>query len=626
MSYQPPPNYNQFISYDPQRQQQFQQQAQQHNQHYYPGQQPHHPHQYPLTNSATGAPPPPQHPYSRQYYHSVPLAQTPTGYPTPYDAYYQEYPTKVAHPDPRSFNPQYVQYAPVAVASQLSPQVAQPLLRHASPSLGSRYSAPVSTSPHPPVNHRLPDHPSPITNLIDPASIQTHSQPLPPSTPSLPLPPPDNTSTPVASSSTGAIRIKFKRPVENPPPEAKMSRPTRSSASIKIEQEYNPYPERPRRSTQAVRPSRYVDGADDDEEEEDAYQESEPEVISVPTTSRSGRVRKPVERFAGNAANGSAPHDDGEDDALGEDDFEDSMQTTTTSVPNAKSTRAKLQALARARKDEASQAEWEAHAGRRRTSGRLAFPPQPADEHDYADAPDSQEMPVERSGRSTRAAKRAKSRHSSADAESFAPSNSASATEDDDVPSEDLPGDDYDDDEEDSEDSEAERRRPSRSRPSRRPARRAAPAARRSTRTSARARDSDEDYGPKKRTLRERAKVDYALPPLDISAELQSAVDTISGPRKGGLASTGKRLGAGAWKSAPWNSRLNQVTMANNRDADSSDSDLDFLPPTRGGAGAAGPGAGTGGGQATYGSGGGAMKTDVQNFGRVNPKSSESPS
>lgn len=422
-----------------------------------------------------------------------------------------------------------------------------------------------------------------------------------------------------------------------------MSRPKRAS-TVKVEQGYNAIPERPKRSNQGVQPARYRHNDDDEEEEEEFNpgaeeedepyaEDSEPEVIpTFSTSTRSGRTRKPVERFAGSIPNGNHHEEDGEEepDALGEDDFEDTMHQTSPVAP-AKSTKAKLQSLARAARGRAeTQSEWEEHAGRRRSSGRLAFPSQVEVANGFdGGLPDSQEEIVRpsRSTRNTRAPKRAKSRNSSAGEESFAPDHSATGTESEgDSPSAHLPDeDDEDDDDEDDDGGWPPARRTSRpSRTTRQPTRRAPPAVtvRRSTRNSARTREAseDEEYGPtKKRQLRERAKVDYALPPLDISAELSTAVEAVSGPSRKGYGGN-KRLGAAGWKSnPPWASRLNQVTMANNRDADSSDSDLDLLPPVRGSMGAGG----SGGGQAAIGSGGGNMRTDVQNFGRVNPKSSK---
>lgn len=180
------------------------------------------------------------------------------------------------------------------------------------------------------------------------------------------------------------------------------------------------------------------------------------------------------------------------------------------------------------------------------------------------------------SGRSKRGKARAISRHSSADAESFAPTHSsAEDAEESEDPMQNNFRSDYEDEEEDDVESPAVRRRPVR-KPLRMVAAAARSGPRRSTRTSARAQhDSDDEYGAPKRELRQRtSKVNYELPPLDISAELiQDAVAGVSGPsrRRGVGFAGGTRFGASSSKGLGWNMRGRDLAHAMG-DPDTSDS------------------------------------------------------
>ena len=210
---------------------------------------------------------------------------------------------------------------------------------------------------------------------------------------------------------------------------------------------------------------------------------------------------------------------------------------------------------------------------------------------------------------------RAKSRHSSADEEEFEPPAS-DPTEEDDEASDDPIGDDYGtpSGEDDLNSWDDGRRRSStrvtRSRPKPQPARR-------STRNSNRQRDSEDEYGRPKRQLRERtSKINYELPPLDISAELrQDAIANVAGPsrRRGVGFANGTRFGAGT-KGFPYS--LPQAMG----DMDSSDSDMDLMAPAvaAGASGMTGPSAVGAAPGARVGG-----PADVPNYGRINPKSSE---
>jgi len=156
-------------------------------------------------------------------------------------------------------------------------------------------------------------------------------------------------------------------------------------------------------------------------------------------------------------------------------------------------------------------------------------------------------------GRSTRSSNRAKSRHSSADAESYREASASVTDEDEAIISPERDFDEFDDDESDSE--PARPRRTVRAAPAR--STRAGPGRpRRSTRTSARTNHDDSDEP--KRTLRERPKVNYQLPPLDMSAEINEATIAAaangSGPsRKRGVGfAGGTRFSRGGLRGMPW--------------------------------------------------------------------------
>lgn len=159
-----------------------------------------------------------------------------------------------------------------------------------------------------------------------------------------------------------------------------------------------------------------------------------------------------------------------------------------------------------------------------------------------------------------------------------------------------------------------------------------------------RAEDEEEDDAPYGKKLRARKdKVNYALPPADLSAEiLQDAIATASRPngragvgRAGGVRFGGvSAAGGGGGKGLPWSARGRDLAHAMG-DPDTSDSvrphpstisqqglireyrlteQDDLMPAMKGNAGA-GPSAIPSGGA------GKSAPTDVQNFGRINPKS-----
>ncbi|TXT10690.1 hypothetical protein VHUM_02195 [Vanrija humicola] len=213
----------------------------------------------------------------------------------------------------------------------------------------------------------------------------------------------------------------------------------------------------------------------------------------------------------------------------------------------------------------------------------------------------------------------ARTRHSSADAESFAPDDSE---QDSPSPSPD-PIDDYEDDDDDDSIASAT--------PQRRRTR--ASVAARSTRNTRGRRanaDSDGEYGARRSLRKRESRPNYELPPMDISAEIAAAdimnkaIAAASGPRGRGRAAglTGGAFGAlgggAASKPFPWSMKGKDFARAMG-DPDSSDSDDNLQPMANA---AAGPSALGGGGGRAAGPGGVPGPTDVPNFGRVNPKSS----
>jgi hypothetical protein len=391
-----------------------------------------------------------------------------------------------------------------------------------------RYPQQQAYLPHPPISPSFPQTAQSSLTSLDPS--------LPPVSSA---PPPVNQPKPEAADPTPkAIKIKFKNPSQaTSPPNADMPTRRDSHNSYSAEQ-YSATSGRHMRSTRAAATS-YKEPASD---------ESEEEVKPRAGRSKSGRNIKPPSRYA-------------EPD---EDDFENSM-LTSPAVPaaTARSSRSKRR-IVDPDEDEEEEADDAAVEDDEEFTGspvapRLSFPSRPT-RSSLAQAqlvpvqtepdPESHEE-AETGRRATRSnGRRARSRHSSADGESYHGSETESVTGDD-------------DDEDDLDDFRGSRRTGTgrRGRSSRRdsfvveddddygspPPRakkrnRRAPARNtgRVTRNSTRQHDS-EDEQPRKRNLRERANVvNYALPPADITAEMAAAgaadlrAVTESGPKKGG--------------------------------------------------------------------------------------------
>ena len=160
--------------------------------------------------------------------------------------------------------------------------------------------------------------------------------------------------------------------------------------------------------------------------------------------------------------------------------------------------------------------------------------------------------------------KSAKSRHSSEDADSFSPNGSETG---EDVSEDPLNRAFDEDDEVETPEASPRLRRTTRSS--------AREGVRRSTRQTARAiQDSDNDYARPKRQLRQRtSKVNYELPPLDISAEIVQ--DAIAGAARPGGRGIRYRAQTGG-KGLPWLMKGRDMAQVMG-DLDTSDSVLGFL-------------------------------------------------
>lgn len=200
------------------------------------------------------------------------------------------------------------------------------------------------------------------------------------------------------------------------------------------------------------------------------------------------------------------------------------------------------------------------------------------------DLPDSQDVLVDDSPttrRTTRSGNRPKSRHSSAGADSFNPTASEGSSEG--SMSDDPIGADFidNDDDYEEEDYAAVRSKPHRAKryPAPRAPSRSTTTARRTTRRSNRIQHSEEDEVAPTRRLRQRtSKIDYTLPPADISMEImQEAIASASRPggsQRSGAGSGragGVRFGGVGGKGLPWNVKSRDLARAMG-DPDTSDS------------------------------------------------------
>ena len=377
---------------------------------------------------------------------------------------------------------------------------------------------------------------------VSPSLPQAYQQSVTPQNPPLTsassaLHPEAQPNPEIASPAPKAIKIKFKNLSQpTPPPVADMPTRRDSHNSYSAEQ-YSSTSGRHMRSTRAAATSYKEPGSDDSEEE----------VRPRGGRSKSGRNIKPPSRYA-------------EPD---EDDFENSM-LTSPAVPatTTRSSRAKRRIVDpdedEEEADDIPEPEDDEFTGSP-VAPRLSFPSRPT-RSSLAQAqlvtvpaePEPKSLEQGLTGRrSTRSnGQRAKSRHSSADGESYHGTDSE-------------PVSDEDEDEDDLDDFRGSRRAGTgrAGRTSRRdsfvveddddygsPPPRAKKQTRRAparnggrvTRNSTRQHDS-EDEQPRKRNLRERANVvNYALPPADITAEMAAAgaadlrAVTESGPKRGG--------------------------------------------------------------------------------------------
>ena len=354
-----------------------------------------------------------------------------------------------------------------------------------------------------------------------------------------------------------------------------------ANPAVKVEESFSSSSGRPLRNArvQAQQQMSVYLESDGEGEDDDAFGDDGGEEVVVAAASRTSRR-------SGRATRGKAP--DRYDD---EDDFEDKMVDTSPILHDTRRASGRLKKVVVDPDDEDADGDArEDISSSPPIPPRNPFPPRRETRNSGAGLPsvngngvggtgENIELAAPhglRASRASRSSRRDISRHSSADAESFAPSGSGTATELEDESDDPLQHDYESPDDADG----LESRSPSPRRRSRRGTRASAPsrpAPRRSTRVSARAaHDSDDDYGAPKRQLRQRTgKVNYELPPLDISAEIMpDAIASVSGPSKRRVVgfAGGTRFGsAAASKGLPWTVRGMHLAQAMG-DPDTSDS------------------------------------------------------
>ncbi|OXG18691.1 ATPase [Cryptococcus neoformans Tu401-1] len=420
-----------------------------------------------------------------------------------------------------------------------------------------------------------------------------------------------------------SIKIRFRPPL-SPVTVTEMvsSRSTRRSSQVHQEEQTVGVSGRPQRGTTRLAATKAIYKEDDDEEIDDAYNSvvdddvdegANGDIKVVPAvTTRSGRTQKAPQRY--------------------EDDFE---HTTMSASPEMQSGRRISRGKAKRRLIVDPDEDEEENAA---PPPRNAFPPKSArNSLASANADSTPQQPDvgtsypngKRSLRST-ARSTTRTRHSSADADEFEPTEGESTEEH--ASSDPLGNYDEEPGEEDfvvsdDDDSGYGKRRSSRRRTTRATARNPRSTAlptRRSTRTSAKVRtlDSDEDSSPHKRpNLRERtSRPNYHIPTLEELSKEISTQEALAAVAGGSGRSVGGFRGAGGVRyggvGLPFAMRAKDLTQAMG-DPDTSDSDdMDFTSPFK--SGAAGPSMSGGTAVAARGAAG---PSDVPNFGRINPKS-----
>ncbi|KAK8844545.1 hypothetical protein IAR55_006392 [Kwoniella newhampshirensis] len=499
-------------------------------------------------------------------------------------------------------------------SSHLSPyQHVQPQLQTSPGSSGS---------PLLPVQFLDFNHPEPrsSTGAIDPSLVWQSSNI--PATRSHPIPPPTGAAS--SPSKPPIIKFRIKAPVVDSDSasagQANMVRPTRQSETLVVKEEMITTSGRPQRGASQRAQVQLMEYAHQDEEDdyedadgEDAEGEDDDAAdgdFGAPASTshtRSGRTHKPPARLA--------------------DDFENTLMPTSppSPPPQKRSTRSGRKNYVDPDDDQEEEEDFRPPArnpfpsrATRNSLGSASGRAAPAAGPSYTNG--KAKSAVQRGrGRQT-----SKSRHSSADAEEFEPTEDESQS--DRVSSDPLGN--YEEDEEEHDDLESMTSgSPRKSRKSSTRSQVRSMPTRRATRSSAkRANDSeDEEYGGSaaaKRNLRTRtSRPNYQLPTLeDLSKEITmaDAIAAVSRPngRATGARGMGVRFGTRAGQSAlPWSLKGNDLPQAMG-DPDSSDSD-DFATPLK--SGAAGPSIPS---TAPIGRTGMGGPSDVPNFGRINPKSS----
>ncbi|WVR03216.1 hypothetical protein IAU60_000207 [Kwoniella sp. DSM 27419] len=554
-----------------------------------------------------------------QHYPSAPYA--PVSHPQQQAEPYPPHYGSGQYPFNGLANPHYTQYQGYSPALHISPQSAHPSL---SP-LAS--GSPIPYSQHAPQQPYL----QPTGAIHQPAQWQ--QQPAyPPTIQASPV----RQTTPIpqtqipeqpATPSGPTIKLRIKPPTSAAIPSADMVSSRAAHAAAMADDSFGSSSGRPRRGASqraTVQMSSYVDQDEDDEEFEDPNGEEDDDDAEGEAFDAAGDEAYPASAVKSEPVTHARPtrstrasraHE------VDEDDFEDKIMPSSQPSPEVQGTR--RSGRARANKvvyDPDEESEHEV-----RPSRRKPFPPRIRTSISSAGRPPTagpSHTNGNGKGRATRAAKagRRSARHSSADGEDFEPTEDSQSDEH--ISSDPLGN--YEDEEEEEEDLESisDGRSPRKRQTQRRAVTRSAPS-RRTTRSIAKRHDdSDEEYGVRKRSLRERtSKVNYQLPTLDDLSKEISLADAMAAAARpngrpggaGGLAG-GVRFGASAGsKGLPWSTRGKDLAQAMG-DPDTSDSDV-VAPMTNA---AAGPSMTSSNNvQRTNAVG----PSDVPNFGRINPKS-----
>lgn len=514
----------------------------------------------------------------------VPLHQSPHNpYPVPQAGQYYPSPHTHSHAHVASPLPQ----------AYLSPELAHRFVPTPTPEPTPAYISPnpyphFSTGPVSTPNYTSSHSPAPIPNSIDPSILRAPSHPPAPSSAAAVA----DFAHATPAVTVPKIKLRLPRATDQTQDEIDNMPSARSHSAASNSTSARPTRQASLRGQASMQQTiAHLD--DEDEEEEDADGEEGDYIAAVKDEDdydglrKSGRERKPTQRFGGG------------------DDFEDRLMETSPAEelsPKIGAKKAKKRVVDPDSTDEDGE-DPDPEVYIKRPTSRRAFPPR--NSITSASAPElfasngaagagagavsggrrasgriegtngrgnghRHDHDRDDHGRKTRGTRAKSSRHSSADAESFQPSGSEAGSPSDEGSDDPLLAsyheDDFVDDDEEQDmayGSRARRQVPQRRgrqpppRQQQRQQQQQSRLPRRSARAAAaRLEDLDDnDVYPgtstPKRNLRERPKVNYALPPADLTAEMTQAeltlaIESASGPRRGGAGAGAGAAGSGA--------------------------------------------------------------------------------